>query len=69
MLDMNIECVCPKCGAINLVTVCSDDYVAWLEGKHAQDAFPYLSAYERETLISGFCLDCWNHIFGKEEDE
>jgi hypothetical protein len=29
----------------------------------AQDAFPYLSATEREQLISHICPDCQHDIF------
>lgn len=45
------------------------DYNAWQNDKHAQDAFPYLSADEREMLISGICPKCWADAFNEEEDE
>ena len=70
MLDMNVICECPMCGAVRQVMVNSDDYFAWqYEGKHAQDAFPYLSAVEREALISGICPTCWDKMFGEEDEE
>ena len=36
---------------------------------HIQDLFPYLSPDERELLISGTCNECWNEMFGGEDDE
>lgn len=33
-----------------------------------QNAFPYLSAGERELIISGICDTCFNDIF-KDDDE
>lgn len=58
---------CPLCGKLQNVAVESADYADFLEGKHAQDAFPYLSASERELLISGICGECWNRIFPDAE--
>lgn len=64
-----IETRCPFCGKAHTVQVHGKDYRAWQEGKHAQDAFPYLSANEREMLISGICPTCWDNMFPPEEDE
>lgn len=60
---------CPFCGCINEVAVNEDDYWDWQDGALVQDAFPYLSADEREMLISGICPDCWERTFGDDEDE
>jgi len=38
-------------------------------GELAQNAFPYLSATEREQLISHICPKCQDSIFGSDEDE
>lgn len=54
---------CPFCGHGNEVEVNESDYLDWQDGKMAQDAFPYLSANEREMLISGICPTCWNKMF------
>lgn len=37
------------------------------EGKHIQDAMPYLNADEREILISGTCGKCFDEMFGGDE--
>lgn len=58
---------CPFCGRGNEVEVNETDYLDWDDGKMAQDAFPYLSADEREMLISGCCPQCWDKMFGGEE--
>ena len=60
---------CPFCGCIKEVAVNEDDFWDWQDGALVQDAFPYLSADERETLISRICPDCWERIFGNDEDE
>ena len=59
---------CPFCGRGNEVEVNEDDYLDWQDGMLAQDAFPYLSADEREMLISGICPTCWDGMFGSEDD-
>lgn len=58
---------CPFCGRGNEVEVNETDYWDWEDGMLAQDAFPYLSAGEREMLISGCCPTCQDKIFGGEE--
>lgn len=55
---------CPFCGRGNEVEVNEADYWDWDDGMMAQDAFPYLSAAEREMLISGICPKCWDKMFG-----
>lgn len=59
---------CPFCGRGNEVEVNEIDYLDWQDGMMAQDAFPYLSADEREMLISGICGDCWEKYFGSDEE-
>ena len=60
---------CPFCGRGNEVEVNEADYWDWQDGELAQVAFPYLSADEREMLISGICPTCWEKTFGGTEDE
>lgn len=38
-------------------------------GEFVQDCFPDLSASAREFLISGICGECWDKMFGQEEDD
>lgn len=55
---------CPFCGKAHEIEVNEIDYLDWQDGEHAQNAFPYLSADEREMLISGICPTCWDKMFG-----
>jgi len=61
---------CPLCGRANEVEVNENDYFDWDDGAHVQVAFPYLSANEREMLVSGICPTCWNKMLPPDpEDE
>ena len=60
---------CPFCGANHSVEVRLADYNAYCEGGLVQDCFPYLSADEREMLISGICPQCWDNMFGSGEED
>lgn len=63
-----INTTCPFCGKTTPVQIRRvADYNAWQNGALAQDAFPHLSADEREMLISGICPKCWEKTF--EEDK
>jgi len=54
---------CPFCGKAHEVEVNEMDYLDWQDGALIQDVMPYLSAQEREHLISGICEDCWDKMF------
>ena len=66
--EVTIVTCCPFCGRGNEVEVNEMDYLDWSDGELAQVAFPYLSADEREMLISGICPDCWDDMFGGDEE-
>ena len=57
---------CPFCGHANEVEVNEIDYLDWQDGELVQNAFPYLSADDREMLISGICPTCWDKMFGQD---
>ena len=57
---------CRKCKAQVERKVNIDDVTAWENGKLIQDAMPYLSADEREVLISGTCGPCFDKMFGED---
>ena len=59
---------CPFCGQAHGVFVNEADYWDWDDGALVQDAFPYLSADDRELLISGCCSQCWDKYFGSDEE-
>lgn len=60
---------CPMCNKIHTVDVNDVDFQKWQAGVSIQIAFPYLSADEREILMTGTCSKCWDKIFSIEEDE
>jgi len=64
--EVTVITCCPFCGRGNEVEVNEMDYLDWDDGVNIKVAFPYLSAHEREMLISGICPTCWNAMFGKE---
>lgn len=69
MINHVVKTKCPFCHKYHLVEVDIKDFYAWHDGeKLVQDAFPYLSANEREMLISGICPTCWDKMFPPEED-
>lgn len=69
MRDMTIVTTCPFCGKENEIEVNSFDYLAWEAGELIQNAFPYLTAEEREMINTGICDKCWNNTFGTEEPD
>ena len=59
---------CPICGRKQSVQIDRADYGAYLMGKPIHEAFPYLSADEREIFLSGICAPCWDDAFGEDEE-
>ena len=45
------------------ITFQTEDFAKWQDGAYVQDAFPYLSADEREMFLSQCCPDCWEIFF------
>lgn len=64
---------CPFCHRAHEVPVNEDDYWDWVDGALVQNAFPYLSANQREMFISGICPECLDNMFEpafeEKEDE
>ena len=53
--------VCKKTTTLNLDKA---RYDKWKAGSYVQDAFPRLSASDRELLITGTHSECWEAKFG-----
>lgn len=66
--DRLLSIVCRFCGKQYDLKVRLKDVTDWRGGKYIQEAFPYLSAAERELLISKTCNSCFDKMF-KEVDE
>ncbi len=68
-MEIEIITECPICHELHTVIVKVEDYFDWCNGKGTYEAFPYLSANERELLITGVCPKCWDAMMPAEEDE
>jgi hypothetical protein len=66
-LDFELECLCDHCEYAENILVNEADYDAWHNGVFIQDAFPYLTAGQRELMISSTCDTCWKEFFGEDE--
>jgi len=61
---------CKHCGVVYNILADRDDVETWLSGSgYIQDILGYLSAAERELLISGTCDVCWKSMFGSDEED
>lgn len=60
-----VTTVCPFCGKEEEVIVRTQDFLDYQSGdKLVQDAFRYISADDRECLVSSLCKACQTRIFG-----
>jgi hypothetical protein len=68
--NIEVSNPCLRTGKTYAVTVRYVDFLQFLyHGKHAQDAFPYLSLDDREFLISGYSPEGWDLAMGVEIDD
>lgn len=72
--DKSINVSCQMCNLEYNVLVSSENWKEWKSGeKYIQQAFDYLSANERELLLTATCDDCWQILYEAEmrdgEDE
>jgi|TARA_R110002020_G_scaffold223030_2_gene432030 hypothetical protein len=64
--NFEVELHCDSCDHEETVLVRERDYNAWAgNGVYIQDAFYYLSAGQRELMISNTCDDCWKKLYGE----
>lgn len=66
---VEVETTCPICHATAIILVAESDYLDWKDGKDTYECFPYLSANEREMLITGVCPICWDEMMSSDDDE
>lgn len=65
-----LNCKCRMCKKNYALKVKKDDYTDYISnGKLIQLAFPYLSAGERELIISGICDKCFIDMFKDDNEE
>ena len=68
-LDFELECNCNYCEHAENILVTEADYNAWHNGAYVQDAFPYLTAGQRELMISNTCDTCWQKFFPDDKED
>lgn len=70
MNTLTVKVKCRYCNKNFDVDVGDDDYNDWKNGKgYIEDLLPYLTKGQRELLISNTCDECWEGLFGLEDDE
>ena len=52
----------------HLMDVKMIDMAAYEDGAYIQDAFPYLTASQRELMLTGLTDYMWGEMFGDEEE-
>lgn len=62
-----VSCTCPFCGTETVTFVPSHGFYAWQDGELIQNALPGLTPEQRETLISGMCVECQHDFFDEDE--
>jgi hypothetical protein len=61
---------CSVCDQYEVWSLDREAVTRWQEGENIQNAFPDMSAGDREILISGTHAACWDKLFpGEEEGE
>lgn len=66
---LTIVAVCRRCRQDESIDVGIMDYALWKGGAYIQEAMPYLTADQREILMSGTCGGCFDRMFAIQEDE
>ena len=61
--------VCTVCGEYEVWSLDRQAVTKWQEGEYIQNAFPDMSAGDREILISGTHPACWSKLFGEDDNE
>ena len=64
-----LKCVCKECGCKKDIIVLKAAFHAWQysERMSIQDAFPELSANDRQLIQSGICGLCFDNLFKEDE--
>jgi hypothetical protein len=61
---------CPLCGKRQELVIDANAYIRWRDGRVLiQQAFPGLTAGERELIQTGTCQPCWDLMWAYLEQE
>jgi len=68
--DKTFHVPCKLCGLVYSILLNEQDYDDWQDHKgHIQNLLSYLTAAERELLISGTCDSCWKKLYPNDDEE
>jgi hypothetical protein len=59
---------CVSCQTPHNLTVPAQNYMDWRNGTYIQNALSMLNKDDREMLVSGICPECWDAMFGDDDD-
>ena len=62
-----LNVICPMCNGSNEIEVSKKGLDKYHKGALIQVAFPELSNDQRELLLSGICIECWDKTFKEDE--
>lgn len=67
---MEMGCQCRMCKKIVYLEAKISQWEEYHSShrRHIQAIFPEMNASDRELLISGICGECFDSLFGQEED-
>jgi hypothetical protein len=69
MRNYNLDLICHNCGQLFIINVNKEDFNKYMNHEgYIQDVLPYLTAGERELILSKTCNDCYNKMFEMEDD-
>lgn len=64
---------CPMCQQVGQLEVEQADLEAYNKGegekRFIQNAFPYLTAAQREQIITGYDGECWKKLWAESDEE
>lgn len=54
---------CISCQNVSIMILAKESYMKWKKEVYVQQAFPYLSADQREMIINGMHPECFDKLF------
>lgn len=70
MRDYKLDITCESCGQLYILDVDKKDFNDYMyHVRYIQDAMPYLTAGERELILSKTCNTCYNKMFEMEDED
>lgn len=67
-MDLTLHITCVVCKQPHKIKVDNKDMAKYQNGAKVQEAFPYLSADDRELIISKTCGRCFDEMFKEPEE-